>query len=270
MKSLIACCTVTLCTLVACASNVSLGSGADGLRAGDACSADRCSGQAVKEIGCATGQPVVKCVSNGAGQCSNDVTCPGTPASDCSAAECSALPRPSDAKQCLTGSYGRDVCARTAGKCGWDFSPYPAVVPADAQALSALNAGGGFVATNPPAGSECKLGEEGYTLTRATKTLAFYTCKTPTDGSIYTKNNGSKVLSDADVASVVAAFNALELPDPTAGCAADFPDVQVEVQTPAAKQVYVDSRSICGNVSPKPVTVKTTDGVFTVVRALAK
>jgi hypothetical protein len=269
MKSLVVC-MVTLSALVACAGDVSLGRGADGLKAGDACSADRCSGQAVDQRGCASGQPVITCTSDGAGKCNSKVTCPGTPPTgECTAEECSMIPRQEDARVCLTGTYGRDVCVRNAGKCGWDFSPCPAVVPADAQVLSAINAGGGFVPA-PPAGSACGLGEESYILTLATKTLAFYTCNAPAGGVPYAKQSGSTVLADADVANVKAAFNALAQPNPADACAADFQELRVEIQNPAKTQVYFDSRSVCGNGGTKPATVKDTDSVFAAMRAVAK
>jgi hypothetical protein len=272
MKSLVAC-MVTLSALVACAGNVSLGSGADGLKAGEACSAERCKNLPVKEIGCPSGQPVVTCLSNGAGACSNEVSCPG-PQTDagvaCVDADCG--PKPTTPQRlCLDGSTDGNVCARRNGVCTWTEMSCPAVVPAGAESVAAINLGGGFVPAPPP-GSACALGAQDYVLTFATKTLKFTVCNTPTPaGTPYTEETASKVLSDAEVARVKAAFEALAPVPPGSPCASDFQDERVEITSAGKSQVYYHQYSVCSNPpsSKRVAASEGVDGVFNTMRAIA-
>lgn len=269
MKSLLAF-SLTLSTLVACAGNVSLGSGADGLKSGDPCSEARCEGQAIPEIGCAVGgEPIKQCVSNGQGACSYKLSCPSDPSdpnAKCSESECGPISL--IAPYCLEGSSIVDpVCSRASGQCTWTPASCGKVVGADVTTLAAISPGGGFTPA-PPAGSDCTYGEQSFTVTLAASSIKYSDCVDPGAGGALKLATGTKQLTASDLEAVKAAFEGLQPRGPSTGCVADLPEMRVEIANPNKTQTYYDARSEC-NVGNGRAAAQGVASVFQVMRKVA-
>jgi hypothetical protein len=112
--------------------------------------------------------------------------------------------------------------------------------PADATKLVAKMSGG-FMPPPPP-GSTCTNGQE-YTLTIATKKLAWANCDY-NGGAARHMKTGSKTLSNADLATINTAMNAVEIASGDM-CGADKPYMTLSVSSPAGDNKYVDSFYSC-------------------------
>lgn len=102
--------------------------------------------------------------------------------------------------------------------------------------------GGGFMRP-APAGSECTMGAEQYSLDLASRDLTFVTCKT--SQSPYKKQNGSKRLTPAAVRTIVETVKAASIVTDRDGCGADKPFKTVSLTTPAGSKTYQDSFHAC-------------------------
>jgi hypothetical protein len=138
---------------------------------------------------------------------------------------------------------GGGINNQSSNQCGWkcgSFPPPPAdIVPADAQKIIAQSSGGGFTPP-PPAGSTCAIGAQKYELDLTTREVAYETCKFVDWQTPLTKQTGSKTLTVAEVAAVVAAGNAMEITTEDI-CGADKPMLTVSVDT----KIYKDSFYAC-------------------------
>ena len=134
--------------------------------------------------------------------------------------------------------------------------------PADATKLVAKMSGG-FMPPPPP-GSTCTNGQE-YTLTLATKKLAWANCDYNGGGPRHMKT-GTKTLSSAALATINTAMNAVEI----AGgdmCGADKPYMTLSVSSPAGTNKFVDSFYSCN--SGDNVYIDNIGGVFGALRDAA-
>jgi hypothetical protein len=131
--------------------------------------------------------------------------------------------------------------ATTSNVCGWKCGVVPTteIVPATAKKLTAESSGGGFTPPPPP-GSNCGLGAQKYELDLTTRKVAYETCKFVDWQTPLTKETGSKTLTTAQVASIVAAGNAMEITTEDI-CGADKPMLTVTVD----QKVYKDSFYAC-------------------------
>jgi hypothetical protein len=138
---------------------------------------------------------------------------------------------------------GGGINNQSSNQCGWkcgSVPPPPAdIVPADAQKIIAQSSGGGFTPP-PPAGSTCAIGAQKYELDLTTREVAYETCKFVDWQTPLTKQTGSKTLTVAEVAAVVAAGNAMEITTEDI-CGADKPMLTVSVDT----KIYKDSFYAC-------------------------
>lgn len=146
----------------------------------------------------------------------------------------------------------------TANTCGWKCGVVSNdLVPADAKKIVAKSSGGGFTPPPPP-GSTCALGAQSYSLDLTTRKVSYETCKFVDWQTPLTKQTGSKTLTAAQVAKIVAAGNAMEITTSDI-CGADKPMLTVTVDT----KVYKDSFYACdGN----GVYVDNIGGVFQAFR----
>jgi hypothetical protein len=134
------------------------------------------------------------------------------------------------------------TCGGTTGNsCAWKCGVLPTdeIVPATAQKIVAQSSGGGFTPP-PPAGSTCAIGAQKYDLDLTTRKVAYETCKFVDWSTPLTKQTGSKTLTTAQVASIVAAGNAMEITTENI-CGADKPMLTVTVD----QKVYKDSFYAC-------------------------
>jgi hypothetical protein len=125
--------------------------------------------------------------------------------------------------------------------CGWKCGVLPTddIVPATAKKIVAQSSGGGFTPPPPP-GSTCAIGAQKYDLDLTTRKVAYETCKFVDWSTPLTKQTGSKTLTVAQVASIVAAGNAMEITTEDI-CGADKPMLTVTVD----QKVYKDSFYAC-------------------------
>jgi len=129
----------------------------------------------------------------------------------------------------------------TANTCGYKCGVVVTndLVPSTAKKLIAHSSGGGFTPP-PPAGSTCAIGAQNYELDLTTRKVTYETCKFVDWSTPLTKQTGSKTLTTAQVAKIVAAGNAMEITTQSI-CGADKPMLTVTVDT----KVYKDSFYSC-------------------------
>lgn len=230
------------------------------LEKGAVCTSGACSGTP----GPSCGGNASRCVSDGKGACAWDV--PECTAPRCTPAACGPAPGAPNVR-CIDGSTGGPTgqCTRTSGSgtCGWEMRACPEVIPIGATTLSASSPGGGHTPT-PPAGSDCISNQQSYTLTLATRSLAYAYCQVPGGSAPYVQKKGTVVITESDVAKIRAAFSALTAPASTI-CGADKPEYHVEVTTPSATTAYYDSFYQCTRTDR--IYVDKIDGVFSAMRA---
>lgn len=134
------------------------------------------------------------------------------------------------------------TCGGTTGNsCGWKCGVVPSdeIVSPTAKKIVAHSGGGGFTPPPPP-GSTCAIGAQKYDLDLTTRKVAYETCKFVNWQTPLTKQTGSKTLTTAQVASIVAAGNAMEITTEKI-CGADKPMLTVTVD----QKVYKDSFYAC-------------------------
>lgn len=114
----------------------------------------------------------------------------------------------------------------------------PHVWPTDATRLEVSTTGD--PTATPASGSTCHTGSARHTLDVATRQLSWETCdhriKQP-----QRLETGARALTDAELAEVIAALNALPRADPH-GCPADAPQLRLVVTAPAGARTYDDAR----------------------------
>jgi hypothetical protein len=138
------------------------------------------------------------------------------------------------------------------------------VWPADAIKLVAEDRGGGF-APNPPAGSACQWSGT-YTLTVATKNLAWRLCQPAAPGGPYQMVVSQRVLTDFERDALVTALAKVAVTT-APSCGADKGVLALKVTTPAGEKEYLDNFYQC---QKQGVYVTNIDGVFQVLRQLVK
>lgn len=154
---------------------------------------------------------------------------------------------PSDATAlaCLDGTNvaAQKCVAKGDGTCGFVANTCT-IVGSDATALAGIRDGNGFT-PEPPAGSACRLGQASYVLDLAGKKIAYTVCKAgATANDPYVTSSGSVNVTDAQIATVRAAFEGLTRPTPGL-CAADLGSSHVEVRLPSKTHAYTDGRLQC-------------------------
>ena len=116
--------------------------------------------------------------------------------------------------------------------------------------LIAQDQGGGFV-PQPPPGSTCTVNAKKFTLTVATRAVAWTRCVG--DGkSAYMETSGNQTLSETDFKNLVPLLENLRVVTPNGGCIADASMLSVTVKTPLGSQDYVDDGFQC-QVKDKPL-----------------
>lgn len=116
--------------------------------------------------------------------------------------------------------------------------------------LVVADQGGGF-APQAPQGSKCVINAQKYTLTVATKGLAWTRCISSNSTTPYMEASGSRVLSDAELKDLGSVLGNLRVIKPTGGCIADASMLTVDVSNPYGSQQYVDDGFQC-SVMDKP------------------
>jgi len=163
------------------------------------------------------------------------------------------------------------VGAWTCGEqrsCAWNCGVLPPVSnpvwPADRTKLVVETAGGGF--TPPaPAGSECTIGAQKYSLDLATKKLAYETCSFVDWNTPFTKVAGNKTLTAAQMAKVDAAMQSIKISNQDI-CGADKPFLSLSVtSTSKGTQKFVDDFYSCMN-TPGQKYVTNIDAAFSAFR----
>jgi len=139
------------------------------------------------------------------------------------------------------GVAGDQPPATGAGQSIWNSS---------VSVLVAQDLGGGFV-PQPPQGSSCLSGAKKFTLTVASRGLAWTRCvgsaTTP-----YQPVSDSRVLSDTELKDLGAVLGNLRVVARTGACAADASTMTATVTNPLGTQDYVDDLSQCA-VQDKPL-----------------
>lgn len=161
---------------------------------------------------------------------------------------------------------GDTVTLRRRGYVGWSttMTKLPAaLVPADVTKLAA-NASGGFVRPGP-AGSECTLSLQQYSVDIATRRFSFTYCDGSVPNAPYRKISGSRTLTSADMNRLIAAYNQLKV-TMNAPCGADLPYYTVDVTNPRGNKHYVDDFNSCQD--PSLTYVDNIQAPFQVYRSL--
>jgi hypothetical protein len=148
-----------------------------------------------------------------------------------------------------------------AGEAG---STSDEVWPADAIKMVAEDRGGGF-GPAPPAGSACQWSGT-YTLTVATKNLAWRLCQPPAPGAPYQLVISQRTLTDFERDALVAALDKVAV-STAPSCGADKGVLALKVTTAAGEKEYLDNFYAC---LKQGVYVTNIDGVFQVLRQLVK
>jgi hypothetical protein len=138
------------------------------------------------------------------------------------------------------------------------------VWPADAIKMVAEDRGGGFGAP-PPAGSACQWSGT-YTLTVATKNLAWRLCQPPAPGAPYQLVISQRTLTDFERDALVAALDKVAV-STAPSCGADKGVLALKVTTVEGEKEYLDNFYAC---LKQGVYVTNIDGVFQVLRQLVK
>lgn len=116
--------------------------------------------------------------------------------------------------------------------------------------LEAQDQGGGFV-PQPPPGSTCKVNAKKFTLTAATRGVAWTRCVG--DGkAAYMETSGSRTLSETEFKNLLPLLENLRIVAPNGGCIADASMLTVKATTPLGAQDYVDDGFQC-QVKDKPL-----------------
>ena len=154
------------------------------------------------------------------------------------------------------------VNGRTTTWFGKERTP-ATVYPADATFLTAHTGGGGFTPPPPP-GSSCNWGAQYFSLKLASKTVKYEVCKFTDMSQPLQKVTGERVLTDAELARVVAAAKGVTI-STTQVCGADKPLLTMTVGTPTGSVQYTDDFYSCSGNGP---FVDNIDGVFAAFRAV--
>lgn len=131
--------------------------------------------------------------------------------------------------------------------------------------LVAADQGGGFV-PQPPPGSTCTVNAKKFTLTVATRSVAWTRCVG--DGKVaYMETSGTQTLSETDYKNLLPLLENLMVVKPDGGCIADASMLTLNVTTPLGAQDYVDDGFQC-QVTDKPLLDRGT--LFGVIDRLNK
>ena len=149
------------------------------------------------------------------------------------------------------------LCALGCGGAGDSGTTQPPTTEAGKSVFSsatstlvAQDLGGGFV-PQPPPGSTCTVNAKKFTLTVATRTVAWTRCVG--DGkSAYMETSGNQTLSETDFKNLVPLLENLRVVSPNGACIADASMLSVNVTTPLGSQEYVDDGFQC-QVKDKPL-----------------
>jgi hypothetical protein len=161
---------------------------------------------------------------------------------------------------------GSFTCGETRS-CGFRCGVPVSVFPSDTTKLVAENKGGGF-APPPPAGSRCALGASKYELDVKSSTLTFTECSFKDFSTPFVPVSGTKQLSAAQLASVVAAAKSVSITTQEM-CGADKPFLEIEVTSPSqGKKTYADSFYSC--MGEGRTYVDNIDEVFSAFRAITQ
>jgi hypothetical protein len=161
---------------------------------------------------------------------------------------------------------GSFTCSETRS-CGFRCGVAASVFPTDATKLVAENKGGGF-APPPPAGSRCELGAAKYELDMKTSKLTFTECSFKNFSTPFVPVSGTKQLSGAQLASVVAAAKSVSIATQEI-CGADKPLLEIEVTSASqGKKTYADSFYSC--LGEGRTYVDNIDEVFSAFRAITQ
>jgi TPR repeat protein len=151
-----------------------------------------------------------------------------------------ATPDTTSAAQPVTASEGVVAPEPAAAAPATPTAP-PSIWPADATRLEVSTTGD---PTAPSArGSTCKAGAARHTLDVATRQLGWEAC----DHRVMQPQQlatGARTLTDAELAEVFAALDALGRADAPA-CPADAAQLRLVVTTPAGARTYDDAQSAC-------------------------
>lgn len=116
--------------------------------------------------------------------------------------------------------------------------------------LEAQDQGGGFV-PQPPPGSTCMVNAKKFTLTVASRGVAWTRCVG--DGkAAYMETSGSRTLSETEFKNLLPLLENLRIVKPTGFCIADASMLTVKAATPLGTQDYVDDGFQC-QVKDKPL-----------------
>lgn len=149
------------------------------------------------------------------------------------------------------------LCGLGCGALGDGGPPQPpttesgkSVFSSSTTTLVAQDLGGGFV-PQPPPGSTCTVNAKKFTLTVATRAVAWTRCVG--DGKVaYMETSGTQTLSETDFKNLVPLLENLRVVSPDGGCIADASMLSIRVTTPIGAQDYVDDGFQC-QVKDKPL-----------------
>lgn len=119
----------------------------------------------------------------------------------------------------------------------------------------------------PPEASTCH-GESQYTFDLETGALTWVSCKIGNFSDPWLRETGSRVLSDAERAQLVAALTGVTLAQGEEPCGADKPTLALSVSDGRSERLYVDSFYIC--YDPGRSYVNDIDGAFSVASDLTE
>jgi len=150
-----------------------------------------------------------------------------------------------------------NVCSYKCGIVPVNTSLYPA----DATQVVAWDHGGGFTPP-PPAGSQCAVGAQKYTLDVATQKVDYETCKLTNWQTPLTKVTGSKTLSATELKKVTDALSGLKKSTSNI-CGADKPLLDVAITSASnGTTTYKDDFYSCNGNGPYVSNIGDVFGAF--------
>lgn len=161
---------------------------------------------------------------------------------------------------------GSKLTLKSRSNSAWSntMTKEPGIVPDDVTKLSAKGSGG-FVRPGP-AGSECGLSLQEYSVDIKTRKFNFTYCSGTIPNAPYKKITGSRTLTTAELAKVVAAYQKVVVTT-DAPCGADKPFYSIDISNPRGTKHYVDDFYSCQN-APNTQYVDNISEPFDAYRAL--
>ncbi len=127
-------------------------------------------------------------------------------------------------------------------------TPGASVVTADATKVVVANHGGGF-APQPPAGSQCGIGEAEFSVDFSKSTLAWSRCVPQNPGAPLLLRSGSRSLSASALRDLRTKLNGVKVTTTPDTCGADKPFETVTVTGSGGSFEYLDAFYSCGDRS---------------------